>query len=198
MCKYIAKINMKFGEMSVSLGDDYAKAIDKYKEIKQEYEAIPCEICFYNSVKDDVQFKKINKEESFDVLYERLINVLADISRYQINMSRKESKYTEVRNSLYHNLEETNLSGLTTEEQVKMLFDMKITLNQRRLIEDENQRCYAFFKNFKNICNEIMKYNTEKEKRLTHGQGRFGNEYYNEDLSNKKKRTKELLLTLNN
>ena len=197
MCdKYIARVSMKYGKMGIGLGDDYNKAIEKYKEIKEEYKGITCEIQFYNSVRDEVHFTKVNKEDSFEELYNKLIHTLADMSKYQIEMLRKEEKYGEVRNAMYHNLEETDLSELSTKEQAELLFKMKSELTQRRLNEEENQRNYAFFKAFRNICKEIEKYNDEKDNRLHHNQGRFGNDYYKEPLSEKKRRTKKLLLSL--
>ncbi|MGL4450410.1 MAG: hypothetical protein ACRCTZ_04350 [Sarcina sp.] len=196
MCKYLVQIRTNFGNMSVQAGDSYIEAIDKYKEIKEHYKTIPCEISFYNKEKDDVQFTKINKEDSFDELYERLINTLADISRRQIEMRRKEKNYVEVRNELYHSLETTDISELSDKDQLDMLMNMKIQLNSRRLIEEENQKMYAFFKSFKSICSEIESYDKEKEKKLTHSSARFGNEYYTEDFSKKKNRTKGLLSSL--
>lgn len=196
MCKYLVQVKMNFGNMSVSAGDNYQEAINKYHEIKEYYNSIPCEISFYNKEKDDVQFTKVNKDDSFDKLYNDLINNLANISRHMVDIRRRESNLTEVRNEMYHALELTSLSDLTEEEQLKMLFDMKAKLSSRRLIEDESQKMYAFFDSFKDICNLISKYDNEKESKLRHGQKRFGNAYYSEDLSNKKQRTKKLLSTL--
>lgn len=177
MCKYLVQVKMNFGNMSISAGDNYQEAINKYHEIKEYYNSIPCEISFYNREKNEVQFTKVNKDDSFDKLYNDLINSLANISRHMIDIRRRESNLTEVRNQLYHQLELTSLSS-------------------RRLIEDESQKMYAFFDSFKDICNSISKYDNEKENKLRHGQKRYGNAYYSEDLSNKKQRTKKLLSTL--
>ena len=55
MCsRYIINVNTKYGMQNIKAGDDYNIAIDKYREIKQFYENVPCTIKFYNQ--NDVQF----------------------------------------------------------------------------------------------------------------------------------------------
>ena len=70
MCsRYIINVNTKYGMQNIKAGDDYNIAIDKYREIKQFYENVPCTIKFYNQ--NDVQFIK-TPEKDFDKLYNNL------------------------------------------------------------------------------------------------------------------------------
>ena len=77
---------------------------------------------------------------------------------FQINLSKNEKKYTTCRNELYHDLETTDLSQLSTDEQIDYLMNMKSQLNKRRIIEEENKKLFGFYESFTAIYDIIMKY----------------------------------------
>ena len=182
--------------MRVNLGDTYKEAMEKYNKVKVEYSDIPCVMTVTDNSK--VLFVKENKDQSFDKLYNQLLSILAEMSKLQLNMSKKEKKFTALRNEMYHELECKDLSELNTEEQAEYLMKMKSELNKRRIIESQNQKQYAFFDTFTKIYDLVMEYEEKREKMEHHGCERFGKAYYKEDASAKKERSKKLLGILNN
>ena len=107
-------------------------------------------------------------------------------------------KYTTCRNELYHDLETTDLSQLSTDEQIDYLMNMKSQLNKRRIIEEENKKAYAFFNEFHKIYDVILDFEkNRKEMKRNMNASRFGEVYYNEPYKNKKARSKHLLEVLN-
>ena len=195
MCRYELNINMEYGCMRVNLGDTYKEAMEKYNKVKVDYADIPCVMTVTDNSK--VLFVKENKDQSFDKLYDQLLSILAEMSKLQLNMSKKEKKFTALRNEMYHELECKDLSELSTEEQAEYLMKMKSELNKRRIIETQNQKQYAFFDTFTKIYDLVMEYEEKREKMEHHGCERYGKTYYREDASAKKERSKRLLQILN-
>ena len=195
MCRYKMSIEMEYGVMNINLSDTYKEAMVKYNKVKADYSEVPCKMIVKDN--EDVLFIKDNKEQSFDQLYKQLLFTLAEMSKLQLNMSKKEKKFTALRNELYHKLECEDLSGLTIEEQSEYLMKMKSELNKRRIIETQNQKQYAFFDTFTKIYDLVMEYEEKREKMEHHGCERYGKTYYREDASAKKERSKKLLQILN-
>ena len=197
MCRYKMSIEMKYGVMNINLGDIYKEALEKYNKVKSDYANIPCKMKVEDTEKNQVLFIKENKENSFEKAYNQLLSSLIEMSRMQLNLSKNEKKYTECRNNLYHDLETTDLSQLSTDEQIDYLMNMKSQLNKRRIIEEENKKLFGFYESFTAIYDIIMEYEDNREKLNNMGSHRYGNEYYREDNSVKKKRSKHLLEVLN-
>ena len=196
MCRYKMSIEMEYGVMNINLSDTYKEAMVKYNKVKADYSEVPCKMIVKDN--EDVLFIKDNKEQSFDKLYKQLLSTLAEMSKLQLNMSKREKKFTALRNEMYHKLECEDLSGLTIEEQSEYLMKMKSELNKRRIIETQNQKQYAFFDTFTKIYDLVMEYEEKREKMEHHGCERYGKTYYKEDASIKKERAKRLLGILNN
>ena len=195
MCRYKMSIEMEYGVMNINLSDTYKEAMVKYNKVKADYSEVPCKMIVKDN--EDVLFIKDNKEQSFDKLYNQLLSILAEMSKLQLNMSKKEKRFTALRNEMYHELECKDLSELDTEEQAEYLMKMKSELNKRRIIESQNQKQYAFFDTFTKIYDLVMEYEEKREKMEHHGCERFGKAYYKEDASAKKERSKRLLQGLN-
>ena len=195
MCRYKMSIEMEYGVMNINLGDIYKEAMAKYNKVKADYSEVPCKMIVKDN--EDVLFIKDNKEQSFDKLYKQLLTTLAEMSELQLNMSKKEKKFTALRNEMYHELECKDLSELSTEEQAEYLMKMKSELNKRRIIESQNQKQYAFFDTFTKIYDLVIEYEEKREKMEHHGCERYGKTYYKEDASAKKERSKKLLQILN-
>ena len=193
--RYELNINMEYGNMRVNLGDTYNEAMEKYNKVKVDYSDIPCVMTVTDNSK--VLFVKENKDQSFDKLYDQLLSILVEMSKLQLNMSKKEKRFTALRNEMYHELECKDLSELNTEEQAEYLMKMKSELNKRRIIETQNQKQYAFFDTFTKIYDLVMEYEEKREKMEHHGCERYGKTYYKEDASAKKERSKKLLQILN-
>lgn len=190
MCsKYIVNVSTKYGVENIKCGDDYNLAIDKYKEIKQFYENVPCTIKFYNQ--NDVQFIK-TPEKDFDKLYNNLIDAMLDLAKYQVELTKSENKLHEVRNTLYHDLEERDLSAMSDDEQIKYLREMKGELTKRRVTESDNQKNFAFSDCFNQVYNSLCNYVGIREEREDLGRSRYKKTYYTEDMSTKKNRVKKL------
>lgn len=191
MCsRYVVNILTKFGIENINCGDDYNAAIEKHKEIKEFYSSVPCTIKFFNQ--NEVQFTK-TPEKDFEKLYNSLIDSMIALGKYQVELSKAEDKLHEVRNNLYHDLEEKDLSKMTDEEQISYLMKMKSELTKRRINESENQKNYAFFDCFSVMYEEICKYdNGIREKKEGAGVGRYKHTYYSEEMSKKKNRIKKL------
>lgn len=190
MCtRFIVGVETKFGVENINCGDDYNSAIKKYKEVKEFYNDIPCTIRFYNQ--NDVQFTKTPSKD-FDKLYNNLIDAMIDLAKYQVELSKAESKLHEVRNNLYHDLEERDLSEMSDDEKIRYLQDMKGELTKRRITESDNQKNYAFSNCFNNMYKSICDYTGVRESRETVGSSRYKNTYYTEEMSIKKNRVKKL------
>ena len=196
MSRYKMVIEMEYGTMNINLGDIHKEAMIKYNKVKTDYSEVPCKMIVKDN--EDVLFIKDNKEQSFDQLYKQLLSTLAEMSKLQLNMSKREKKFTALRNEMYHKLECEDLSKLNTEEQAEYLMKMKSELNKRRIIETQNQKQYAFFDTFTKIYDLVMEYEEKREKMEHHGCERYGKAYYREDVSAKKERAKRLLGILNN
>ena len=97
MCRYQLSVNMKYGVFNMNLSDDYKTAISTYNKVKNEYEGIPCEIV----VKDNGQpiFTKVNKDNGFDELYNKLLEVLVDMSKLQLKLSKDCSLLSFINNT---------------------------------------------------------------------------------------------------
>ena len=197
MCRYKMSIEMEYGVMNINLGDVYKEAMVKYNKVKSDYANIPCKMKVEDTEKNQVLFIKENKENSFEKAYNQLLSSLIEMSRMQLNLSKNEKKYTTCRNELYHDLETTDLSQLSTDEQIDYLMNMKSQLNKRRIIEEENKKLFGFYESFTAIYDIIMKYEENKEKLNNQGVHRYGKTYYKEDASAKKERSKKLLQILN-
>ena len=194
--RYELNINMEYGCMRVNLGDTYKEAMEKYNKVKVDYSDIPCVMTVTDNSK--VLFVKENKDQSFDKLYNQLLSILAEMSKLQLNMSKKEKRFTALRNEMYHETELLDVGQMTVEQQAEYLMNMKNKLTQRRIIETENQKQYAFFDTFTKIYDLVIEYEEKREKMEHHGCERFGKAYYKEDASAKKERSKKLLGILNN
>ena len=198
MCRYKMSIEMEYGVMNINLGDIYKEALEKYNKVKADYTNVPCKMKVEDTEKKQVLFIKENKENSFEKAYNQLLSSLIEISRMQLNLSKNEKKYTECRNELYHDLETTDISQLSADEQIDYLMNMKSQLNKRRIIEEENKKLFSFYESFTAIYDIIMKYEENKEKLNNQGVHRYGKTYYKENASVKKERNKRLLGILNN
>ena len=196
--RYKMNIEMKYGCMNINLGSTYKEALEKYNKVKTDYINVPCKMKVEDTEKKQVLFVKENKENSFEKAYNQLLSSLIEISRMQLNLSKNEKKYTTCRNELYHDLETTDLSQLSTDEQIDYLMNMKSQLNKRRIIEEENKKLFGFYESFTAIYDIIMKYEENKEKLNNQGVHRYGKTYYKENASVKKERNKRLLGILNN
>ena len=196
--RYKMNIEMKYGCMNINLGSTYKEALEKYNKVKLDYANVPCKMKVEDTEKKQVLFVKENKENSFEKAYNQLLSSLIEMSRMQLNLSKNQKKYTECRNNLYHNLETTDLSQLSTDEQIDYLMNMKTQLNKRRIIEEENKKLFGFYESFIAIYDIIMKYEENKEKLNNQGVHRYGKTYYKENASVKKERNKRLLGILNN
>ena len=195
MCRYKLNIEMQYGCMNINLGDVYKEAMEKYNKVKSDYSDIPCVMTVTDNSK--VLFVKENKDQSFDKLYNQLLSILVEMSKLQLNMSKREKKFTALRNEMYHETELLDVGQMTVEQQAEYLMNMKNKLTQRRIIETENQKQYAFFDTFTKIYDLVIEYEEKKEKMEHHGCERFGKTYYKEDASAKKERSKKLLQILN-
>ena len=196
--RYKMNIEMKYGCMNINLGSTYKEALEKYNKVKLDYANVPCKMKVEDTEKKQVLFVKENKENSFKKAYNQLLSSLIEMSRMQLNLSKNEKKYTTCRNELYHDLETTDLSQLSTDEQIDYLMNMKSQLNKRRIIEEENKKLFGFYESFTAIYDIIMKYEENKEKLNNQGVHRYGKTYYKENASVKKERNKRLLGILNN
>ena len=158
MCKYLVIVETPYGCLNIKAGDEYSNALDKYKEIKEEYKDINCKIKFYNNDISDVQWTAISKNKGFEDAYSNFKKCLIDLVECSISASQNESDLEKQYSEQYHNLELTDTSELTLEEQSKLLLNLKINLNKRRLSKKENSKNYAFHSALKLILSQIQSY----------------------------------------
>lgn len=190
MGEYLIRIKLKYGEFSVS-ANTYAECMTKYKEIKEEYKNIPCEIIVTKQEK--IQFVKQNKKDTMETLYNELKNVMIKIGQHQIDLLNEESEYNQIKNKLYHDLEETDTTNMSETEKAKYLDHMKLQLTKRRLTEIENQYNYAFYGCYNHILSAMEGYNVSKNRREKSGKERYNSQYYKEGVNVKKKKLNKLI-----
>lgn len=190
MGEYLIRIKLKYGEFSVS-ANTYAECMTKYKEIKEEYKNMPCEIIVTKQEK--IQFVKQNKKDTMETLYNELKNVMIKIGQHQIDMLTREEKYHQVKNRLYHDLEEINLDNMNETEKANYLDNMKSELTKRRLIEIENRCNFAFYDCYNIILTTMEDYKNNKKAKEGLSQERFGNKYYKESIKIKKEKLNKLI-----
>lgn len=190
MGEYLIKIKLKYGEFSVS-ANTYAECMTKYKEIKEEYKNMPCEIIVTKQEK--IQFVKQNKKDTMETLYNELKNVMIKIGQHQIDMLTKEEKYHQVKNRLYHDLEEINLDNMSETDKADYLDSMKSELTKRRLIEIENRCNFAFYDCYNVILTAMEDYKNNKKSKEGLSQQRFGNKYYKESMKVKQEKLDKLI-----
>lgn len=187
---YKIKMNLKYGSFSIK-SDTYKEIMEKYNEVKEEYKNIPAEITVYKD--DNVMFVKNTGEKSFEKLYNNLIDNLIEIGKYQIEMTKNENVYGNVKNKLYHNLEELDLGELDEKSQLDFLNNMKNLLTKRRITENENRKLYAFDKAYNTILDTLSNY-LYKEKPVKDEASikRYDDIYYTETKAKKKDKIKKL------
>ena len=141
-----------------------------------------------------VKLGRFNKtpEKDFDKLYNNLIDAMLGLAKYQVELSKSENKLHEVRNALYHDLEERDLATMSDDEQIKYLQNMKGELTKRRITESDNQKNFAFSDCFNQMYNSLCSYVGVREEREDLGRTRYKKAYYTEDMSAKKNRVKKL------
>lgn len=189
MGEYLIRIKLKYGEFSVS-ANTYAECMTKYKEIKEEYKNMPCEIIV--TKQDQVQFIK-KKDNTIEDLYKELKNVMIKIGQHQIDMLTKEEKYHQVKNRLYHDLEEINLDNMSETDKADYLDSMKSELTKRRLIEIENRCNFAFYDCYNVILTAMEDYKNNKKAKEGLSKQRFGNKYYKESIKVKQEKLDKLI-----
>jgi len=187
---YKIKIGLKYGSFSLK-ADSYKECMEKYNEIKQEYSNIPAEITVYKD--DKVQFVKHTGKKSFEKLYNNLIDNLIEIGKYQVEMTKNENTYGNVKNKLYHQLEELDLGELEETKQLEFLNNMKSELTKRRITENENRKLYGFDKAYNTILDALSNY-IQKEKPIKDEASikRYNEKYYTESNGEKKEKIKKL------
>lgn len=190
MGEYLIKIKLKYGEFSVS-ANTYAECMAKYKEIKEEYKNMSCEIIVTKQEK--IQFVKQNKKDTIETLYNELKNVMIKIGQHQIDMLTKEEKYHQVKNRLYHDLEEINLDNMSETDKADYLDSMKSELTKRRLIEIENRCNFAFYDCYNVILTAMEDYKNNKKSKEGLSKQRFGNKYYKESIKVKQEKLDRLI-----
>ena len=88
--RYSMSINVNYGNMKLDLGDDYKMAINRYNKVKKDFASIPCEMSFIDEESHKPLFVKVNKQNSFDILYKQLIEILTEMSKLQTNLTKKD------------------------------------------------------------------------------------------------------------
>lgn len=138
--KFAIELKLKYGKLNKT-AETYNEALDIYREMKNEYANVTCEISVINLETNNVLFTKFNnRENSFESNYEKLMESLINIARLEIELKDKEKEYNDYKRDFYHKIEQTNLEDIDLE----MLEDFKTDLTKRRIVKQESRRCYAF------------------------------------------------------
>lgn len=190
MCKYRVQIDSPYGVLNVK-AESYQEGLDKYREIKEEYKNINCCIKFIKEGEDKPQFVKVNEEKSFDDLYSNLRKSVKDLLEYAVETSTYEKEMDKEYVKNYHIIEESDTSIMSEEEQLKLLFDLKVSLSKRRLSKLENEKNYKLHKYLKGITKCIKDYENKYNDRDYISASRYNGEYYTESIKEKKKRVME-------
>nr|DAZ34403.1 MAG TPA: hypothetical protein [Caudoviricetes sp.] len=186
MCKYKISVEMKYGKCNIEGTDDYNMAIEKYKEIKEDFKNTPATITLYNTEKQIEQFTTKTKLDcNFDKLYNELIDVLIRINEASAKMTELEKQYNQAKNKSYHDIEMMDIDELNED----VLFDLKKQLTQRRVTEEGN-RCFYSFHNANVKIIEILKdFKESRASKLHEGTNKaYRQPYYKEHENTKRKR----------
>lgn len=186
MCKYKISVEMKYGKYNIDGTDDYNMAIEKYKEIKEDFKNTPATITLYNTEKQIEQFTTKTKLDcNFDKLYNELIDVLIRINEASAKMTELEKRYNQAKNTSYHDIEMMDMNELNED----VLFNLKKQLTQRRVTEEGN-RCFYSFHNANVKIIEILKdFKESRASKLHEGTNKaYRQPYYKEHENTKRKR----------
>lgn len=190
MCKYIIKIETEYGIMNVK-ADNYQDGMDKYRNIKEEYKNINCCIKFFKEGDDMPQFVKTSNDKSFEKLYGNLRKSIEDLLEYSIESFKEEERCEKEYVKQYHLIEATDIEDMDSKEYHRLLMDLKVSLNKRRLSKLENLKNFAIYHYLNNIIDALNNYEKNKE-RLEHAPStRYGNPYYKEKMKTKEDRLKK-------
>lgn len=186
MCKYEVKISLEYGNINVPATDNYNQALDKYREVKQQFNSVPCEIILWNNDKGCQQFISKNKpDKEFDKLYNQIKDALNKMTKIQIELLQQEEELSRTKNKSYHAIEETDINDL----DLNMLINLKLDLSKRRIIKENNQQFYAFFDCYNKMIELLKSYKNEKHDKLLHNSNKIHqSKYYKESINVKKKR----------
>lgn len=186
MCKYEIKINLNYGNMNVPVGDDYNKAVEEYKKIKNDFINTPATITLWNNEKGIEQFvSKVDNKYEFKKYYNELINILIKINSLGKELVLTEKELSEKKTKSYHDIELTDYDDLSMD----MLINLKKDLTIRRLTKECSKEYYAFHELNCKLIELLKDYKSARHGKLLDSCSKtYYSKFYKESSKNKDKR----------
>lgn len=164
MCKYIVKVDLDYGNFEAEAGNDYKKAISKYKKIRKDFNNIPCVVRMVNKETNKDVFAPTKRNNDFVDSFNNLIDMLYDLTSSRIDVGKETGTYEKTKDEWYHELEEANFGELNTEQKIEFLEDLKVDVTKRRINKKENAK-YAVFQGCLNdIIDRVIEYEKKEIK----------------------------------
>ena len=165
MCKkYKIEVVSKYG-MYTKEEDKYNEIMKEYKETKDLFKDVPCDIKVTST--ENILFTKKGDADTFEKLYNNLKEDLRLLSDYTVYSRAMEDVYNKKLNDKYHYIETEDINNQDDENKIEILEDLKIILTKRRLFKNESRKCCIFYDELTKILDELCEYEESRERMET-------------------------------
>ncbi len=169
---YITKIDLKYGNTQFGF-EKYSDALNKYRELKEEFKYVPCVIKLHSYVAHQDLYVKEIKADGFEKKYsdtKSLINLFKEDKQRILNeLSICDRKKEE----LLHVIEEMNLDTTSLNHKIDTIKELKNILVKRRLVKCELNKYLAFDNTLNEINQKLDKYETKYKPLENQGKSKF-------------------------
>ena len=163
MCKkYKIEVVSKYG-MYTKEADTYNEIMEEYKETKELFKDVPCDIKVTST--ENILFTKKGDADTFEKLYNNLKEDLRLLSDYTVYSRAMEDVYNKKLNDKYHYIETVDINNQEDASKIQTLEDLKIILTKRRLFKTESREVCLFYDELTKMLDNLREYEiTKKEK----------------------------------
>lgn len=191
MCDYLLKVNLDYGEFTMEV-DSYNEMMEKYEQLKKDYEHLPCEITAWSNIKDMKLFtKKCGNDNTLEKHYNNIVDSLIKIAELEYQNRKDEISFNDVKFDFNHKIETLNI--LDDEEILSITKEYKKQLTKRRIIKSEGNKLYAFHDCLLEMIESLHKYrDTQYKKESESCNSKYEKSYYKEKQDKKLNRISRL------
>ncbi|AKP44801.1 hypothetical protein CDIF29684_03968 (plasmid) [Clostridioides difficile] len=169
---YVTKIDLKYGNTQFGF-EKYSDALDKYRELKEEFKYVPCIIKLHSYVAHQDLYVKEIKADGFEKKYLDIKNLIKLFKEHKQNISDELSLCDKKKEEVLHVIEEMNLDTASLSDKIDTIKELKNTLAKRRLVKYELNKYFAFCNTLYEIEEELKKYESKYKQKENQGKSRF-------------------------
>ncbi len=169
---YVTKINLKYGNTQFGF-EKYSDALDKYRELKEEFKYVPCIIKLHSYVAHQDLYVKEIKADGFEKKYLDIKNLIKLFKEHKQNISDELSLCDKKKEEVLHVIEEMNLDTASLNDKIDTIKELKNILVKRRLVKYELNKYLAFDNTLNEINQKLDKYETKYKPLENQGKSKF-------------------------